>query len=281
MSEIQKRSDQSEIQINPKLTPYPDEVRKVQEYAVAEGQPVYAIAKGWLKQYGQRPASYNRYVKAIKKILDIELDVVTAPQERAARQRVRAELKQIREARRSVEDRVPSTKEVYELAAAAPTHLGLLIEFLFESGARISEALDVELRRIEEVPKSQTTICRVVGKGKEDRVLHCPTELLDRIRAAFGGARWLFEHRGGQYSAVAMTNRIAELAHRVLGKPYRAHSLRHAAAIRMRDSGLPREKVQEFLGHKSADTTDIYFRPQFTTEDYESLKRPRRKPRRS
>ena len=272
MSDIQSRSE-VDLWVDPELTPYKSQVQAVQKYAIENGLPVWKAAEPYLGEYVQQPGKYNQRVKAIKKILEIQLDVVTDPIERAARQRVRSGLRQIKTEPRSVEERSPSGQEVEKLIERAPLHLGLIIQFLWESGCRISEALNAELANVRELD-AETMEVRIVGKGKKAHKYYFSAKLYRLIGRAFGGERWFFEHRTrdgkpGKYESTGTSNRIGWLSQVVLGQPYRAHSIRHAKAIYLRDQGVPREKVQAMLGHKSAQTTDIYYKPQWTAGDFQ------------
>ena len=99
--------------------------------------------------------------------------------------------------------------------------------------------------------------------------LQVTTRLYDRIVGEFNGHSLLFEHDGEGYSPIATTQRIKMLSMQILGKPYTAHSLRHACGQRWRNLyGL--EAASEKLRHQSLQTTrDFYVSVTLTPEQLE------------
>jgi integrase/recombinase XerD len=139
--------------------------------------------------------------------------------------------------------------------------ISLMIEFLYSTGLRISEALgilltDVKLRRNGQ-EYFEITI-KNAKRGKERRVF-VDRELMTRIRDHFSGQTYLFEHTGKTYNRTATTNRIKLAALEVLGKPISAHTLRHSAATHLLHKTKNLKGVSRYLGHSSTSlTADLY-----------------------
>lgn len=178
-----------------------------------------------------------------------------------------------------VDKRLPkaiSVAEVEALLRAASQREGAiglrdraLLEVLYSTGARISEAVslavdDVDLA--EELP-----LVRVTGKGRRTRVVplgshaqHALDAYLVRGRPELavtgrsGGSLFLGQ-RGAplsRQSAWAVLRVAAERAG--IPDPISPHTLRHSFATHLLQGGADVRVVQELLGHASVTTTQLY-----------------------
>ncbi len=139
-----------------------------------------------------------------------------------------------------------------------------LLELLYGSGMRVREALSL---RVADVGSGRAL--RVVGKGNRERVVLLPRAAraaLDayvqrgRARLAAPGVKALFvNHRGRPLSPRGAQMVVRRHARTVLGS-IRAtpHTLRHTFATHLLDGGADLRSVQELLGHRSLQTTQIY-----------------------
>jgi integrase/recombinase XerD len=162
---------------------------------------------------------------------------------------------------------------------ATDTELGLrdraLLEVLYGTGARISEAvgLDVdEVARLLPVPSGAPTPgLRLLGKGRKERVV--PLGSYARaaleaylVRARPGLARrgpgtpaLFLNARGGRLSRQSAWTILQTVAQRAgITAEVSPHTLRHSFATHMLDGGADVRVVQELLGHASVTTTQIY-----------------------
>jgi integrase/recombinase XerD len=147
-----------------------------------------------------------------------------------------------------------------------------LLEFLYATGARISEALALSVDEVlGDDQKTRATI-RVIGKGQKQRMVPVGSyarraldSYLTRARPAlatkarkssphvFLGARG---NRLSRQNAWLIINKAAERADLVgLVSP---HTLRHSFATHVLAGGADIRVVQELLGHSSVSTTQIY-----------------------
>ncbi len=157
---------------------------------------------------------------------------------------------------------VPSPWAVYaHLRDAA------LFEMLYSTGARIAEAVKLNVGRVD----FEQGTCRLLGKGNKERItfLGGPARLaLDRMREQ-ARRLWagtdapdcpLFLNRHGG----ALTNRSAErfmkhwLGMAGLPTDLTPHKLRHTFATHLMAHGADLRAVQELLGHTSPAVTQIY-----------------------
>jgi integrase/recombinase XerD len=149
-----------------------------------------------------------------------------------------------------------------------------LLEFLYATGARISEAtaLDVDGLTLDSLARDGEPAVLLEGKGGKQRVVplgRYAAAALDAylVRArpalAAGATRTVppavfLNARGGRLTrqgAWAVLRAAAERANLLHVSP---HTLRHSFATHMLDGGADIRVVQELLGHASVTTTQIY-----------------------
>lgn len=172
----------------------------------------------------------------------------------------------------------PKALEVDEVLAMleapdATTGLGrrdrAILEFLYGTGARVSEATGVDLTDIEW--ESRTVM--ITGKGNKQRVVplgshavaaieaYLPDRLALRRSGEDDGA--LFLNARGRRLTRQGIHGLVEKAARAAGiDPRRVspHVLRHSAATHMVEGGADLRTVQEMLGHANISTTQVYTR---------------------
>jgi integrase/recombinase XerD len=142
-----------------------------------------------------------------------------------------------------------------------------LLELLYGSGARISEAVGLD---VDELDLDSGTV-RLMGKGRKERVVplgsyarEAVSAYLVRSRpglvAAGPGSPALFLNaRGGRLSRQSAWTVLRAAADRAgLRKAISPHTLRHSFATHLLDGGADVRVVQELLGHASVTTTQVY-----------------------
>jgi site-specific recombinase XerD len=152
----------------------------------------------------------------------------------------------------------------------------VLIQFLYNTGVRVSEALSLSVGTLELGTPGQV---RVNGKGQKDRM--CPlwrstTVLLKRYIARWklgADSRLFCNARRGPLttSGVAyILERHFEAAmkkHPVLRKrKITPHVMRHSCACALLQSGVDLVTVRDLLGHQSVRTTNRYTRANMKTK---------------
>ncbi len=138
-----------------------------------------------------------------------------------------------------------------------------ILSCCYAAGLRISEAVGLTIAAID----SSRMVIRVEqGKGQKDRYVMLSPKLLEILRAWWRTERpkyWLFPAslRAGHVCREAV-NEACQKAHRLCGipKPITPHSLRHAFAVHLLESGTDVRKIQLLLGHRSLVTTTRYLR---------------------
>lgn len=155
----------------------------------------------------------------------------------------REEVKALLEAPRKLRDRV-------------------VLTVLYGSGLRVSEATHLKPRDID---GRRNVLCVRQGKGRKDRQTLLPPKLLELLRAY-----WRIE-RPGDWLFPSPTDRTRPIAPKVIflacrsaarragiSKPVHPHSLRHAFATHLLESGTNLRTIQILLGHANLETTARY-----------------------
>lgn len=138
----------------------------------------------------------------------------------------------------------------------------------YAAGLRVSEATHLKVTDID----SQRMMLRVEqGKGMKDRYVMLSPRLLDVLRTYWKSARptrWMFPGEvPGQPITREAVGLACQKARRDAGitKPITPHSLRHAFATHLLESGADLRTIQLLLGHRSLATTARYLKVATTT----------------
>lgn len=143
----------------------------------------------------------------------------------------------------------------------------LIIEFLLNTGARVSEATGIRLKNIR--TDREFSLIRLIGKGSKERTLKVRRELIDRIRKCFAGEIYLFEPRPGKpYDGDYISDQIRAAGRQLLGRTISAHTMRHTFATTMIRKTRKVKGVSIYLGHSSTSITqDMYVHEELDEED--------------
>jgi len=141
-----------------------------------------------------------------------------------------------------------------------------ILEMLYGAGLRLMEITNLEIMDLD----LETMSGKVLGKGSKYRVI-----LFGEV-ALLWLKKYLLEvrpylNKANRESALWLTKTGQKLAHRSiqnivkinvlkagLDPSLHTHSLRHSYATHMLDGGVDLRYLQELLGHKSPNTTQIY-----------------------
>lgn len=158
-----------------------------------------------------------------------------------------------------------------------------LLEFMYATGCRVSEAVGTNLDDIDLEEK----VVRLMGKGSKQRLVPLGSyarnsvvaylnagrgELERRSTAKVPERRALFLNKRGKRISRQSVWEIVKTAGERAGitKPLHPHTLRHSFATHLIQGGADVRTVQELLGHASVTTTQIYTRvsPEALIETY-------------
>jgi integrase/recombinase XerC len=152
-------------------------------------------------------------------------------------------------------------------AAALARRDAALLELLYATGMRISEATSLTMGRVDLARRR----LRVIGKGSKERELLFGGPAQRALEAYLNQARPVLAGRGAPSPAIflnasggALTARGARMAVdrwvRDSGMAARTspHTLRHSFATHLLEGGADLRSVQELLGHANLATTQVY-----------------------
>ena len=162
---------------------------------------------------------------------------------------------------------------ILEAAGAPGTTLALrdraLLELLYGTGARISEAVGLDVDDVDRV--DATVLLR--GKGGTERLVPIGSYALTAVDAYLTRARpelasvgssdragaLFLNARGGRLSRQSAWTVLVRTADRAgITRDVSPHTLRHSFATHLLEGGADVRVVQELLGHASVTTTQIY-----------------------
>jgi integrase/recombinase XerD len=137
--------------------------------------------------------------------------------------------------------------------------IGLLIKTLFQTGARVSEFVNI---RVEDFFLEEGMILITKAKGGKSRYVPILPELAQEIRTHLGdrATGYIFEtNRNMRYSTRRIQQIVKEIAEKAkIKKRVYPHLLRHSVATSLLERGMPIEQIQKFLGHAKLETTQVY-----------------------
>jgi len=135
-----------------------------------------------------------------------------------------------------------------------------ILQTIYSAGLRMSEVLNLKVHDID----SDRMIIKIrQSKGAKDREVMLAEKLLLLLReyvTEYKPTDFLFEgQKGGKYSPRSVQQIMKKgLKKAKIRKNATAHTLRHSFATHLLESGTDLRYIQEFFGHKSIHTTEIY-----------------------
>jgi site-specific recombinase XerD len=131
--------------------------------------------------------------------------------------------------------------------------------------------------RLTDLQPGQNRLFIRAAKGKKDRCTILSEKvwtLLKDYLELYQPVEWLFEGQdGGPYSARSVQNVFARAREKSRINPYATvHTLRHSFATHLLEKGVDLRYIQDFLGHESSKTTEIY--TQITKNGLQKIKSP-------
>lgn len=135
-----------------------------------------------------------------------------------------------------------------------------IIAAIYSAGLRLQEVINLKISNID---SKRNTIRIIQAKGNKDREVMLSEKLLEMLREyykIYKPKEWLFENpEGGQYSPRSVQAVFKQaLLKAKINRPASIHTLRHSFATHLLDSGTDIRFIQNFLGHSSIKTTQIY-----------------------
>ncbi|MFL2652613.1 MAG: tyrosine-type recombinase/integrase [Candidatus Actinomarina sp.] len=139
-----------------------------------------------------------------------------------------------------------------------------VIDVLYSTGCRVSELCDINISDIDLDEK----YLKLKGKGSKQRIVPIGSMLYKNLLQYLNVRDTFLHNRGEPLFLSKSKNKLDRTAvFRIIKKTAKniskqtdvhPHTLRHSAATHMLEGGCDLRTVQEFLGHSSVSTTQIY-----------------------
>ncbi|MDD4754352.1 MAG: tyrosine-type recombinase/integrase, partial [Desulfitobacteriaceae bacterium] len=135
-----------------------------------------------------------------------------------------------------------------------------IVQLLYGCGLRLNELLHLKLTDFD--VKNKVIVIRNTNGGKDRLVMLSPL-LLESLRSYYNEYHpneYLIEGQGGGLYSEKSVQTIVKNAALKAGiiKKVTPHTLRHSFATHLVENGTDIRYIQELLGHKSVNTTEIY-----------------------
>ncbi|CAN7449780.1 site-specific tyrosine recombinase XerD [Knoellia sp. LjRoot47] len=166
---------------------------------------------------------------------------------------------------------VGEVERLLDAAAVGDTPASLrdraLLEVLYGTGARISEAIGLDVDDVD----LDSGVVRLEGKGGKQRLVPLGSYAKEALTAYLVRGRGTFSVKGRGTPAIFLNQRGSRLSRQSAWSILRAaaeraqlsghlspHTLRHSFATHLLEGGADVRVVQELLGHASVTTTQVY-----------------------
>ena len=159
----------------------------------------------------------------------------------------------------------PETYALIESARSLSDKHSLLVQILIQTGLRIAELRELDLRDI----KDNNTLIVKGGKGGKDRTVPISSKLVELIKL-FVKPRTSGKIFVKSNEQPLTKRRLQQMVNESSLKAglgiCHPHKLRHTFACILLNKGFTLENIQLFMGHSSRVTTEIYAKLVFTPE---------------
>ena len=134
-----------------------------------------------------------------------------------------------------------------------------MLTTIYALGLRSGELINLKISHLDS-HRNRVTIR--AAKGKRDRQLPFPESLKEILREYYKRYKpntYLFEGQKGKYAPASLRAVFSNACERAdIQKDVTLHSLRHAYATHLLESGTDLRLIQELLGHNNIKTTMLY-----------------------
>ena len=145
-----------------------------------------------------------------------------------------------------------------------------ILELLYASGLRVSELVSLTLQDVS--PRQR--ILKITGKGDKQRIVpyslsaqdalndyinNCRPEIVKKSKIKKITYKLFLNDQGGQLTSRGVEYILSKIDEKAgTNLKLHPHTLRHTFATHLLDNGADLRTIQELLGHKSLNTTQVY-----------------------
>jgi len=173
---------------------------------------------------------------------------------------------------------VLTPKEIKDLIQATTSSRNkLIIEFIFSTGVRISECINM---KISDLDFNEYTGKVVSGKGNKDRLIILSKNWVESYKKYIEERNkeiksdLLFCNKEGKTLSVDTIQKFLKISAKIAGinKAVSPHKLRHSFATSLLENDVNIRYIQQLLGHANLNTTQIYTK--VNTNKLKEIKNP-------
>jgi len=173
---------------------------------------------------------------------------------------------------------VLTPKEIKDLITATDsTRNKLITEFIFSTGVRISECINM---KISDLDFNEFTGKVVSGKGNKDRMIILSKNWVESYKKYIEDrnkeikSEYLFCNKEGTTLSVDTVQKFLKISAKKAGinKAVSPHKLRHSFATSLLENDVNIRYIQQLLGHANLNTTQIYTK--VNTNKLKEIKNP-------
>ncbi|MCH7518290.1 MAG: site-specific integrase [Candidatus Dadabacteria bacterium] len=169
----------------------------------------------------------------------------------------------------NIPDRILTLKEERRLLQAAPEHIANIIVCALNTGMRRGEMLSLKWDKVN-LDHKYITLESTLTKAKKTRRVPINSilrDLLIELESKKQSDYVFTNEHGGEYLINSLGYLFRKSLKRAGIKGFRFHDLRHTAATRMVEAGVPLFTVGQILGHSNPKTTMRYAHPDQSLKD--------------
>lgn len=143
----------------------------------------------------------------------------------------------------------------------------IMLTVLYETGARVSELINME---VSDIFFNKDPYIKIVGKGNRERLVYINDSVVSMIKEYMKKFKiksgFLFLNHSNEkftrYGVNKIVNKYYEKAKKkcptLNNKTITPHTFRHSKAVHFLQNGTALPIIQRFLGHSNIQTTEIY-----------------------
>lgn len=217
----------------------------------------------WLDRKGEKASSLARKLACLRSFYRFHVregTVANNPTEAIRSPKLPKHLPQV-----LTKDDANVLMELPEGNTALPLRDRAILETLYSTGARVSEAVGLNLADLNQ----SDGLVHLHGKGRKERIVPIGDVALQAIQTYRASLKpttaesrlttpLFLNHRGGRLTARSVARLVSRYSSRLAGGAVSPHALRHSYATHLLDEGADLRSIQELLGHASLSTTQKY-----------------------
>lgn len=157
---------------------------------------------------------------------------------------------------------VLTPKEIKELISVIDnTRNKLIVEFMFSTGVRISECVNMKISNLN---FDEFTGNVISGKGNKDRIIILSKKWVENYKIYLENRKikseYLFCNNSGNALSVDTIQKFLKIyaSKANIDKKISPHTLRHSFATNLLENDVNIRYIQQLLGHANLNTTQIY-----------------------